>query len=43
MIFFRGATSWEFAIGPFWMTWPFWNFMRVGCWPRAGYEKEWRE
>jgi hypothetical protein len=40
LIAFRGATCWEAQIGPLWITVPYPRFLRVGCWPRIGWERE---
>jgi hypothetical protein len=31
--FRRGSTSWDWEIGRYWISIPFWSFMRVGCRP----------
>jgi hypothetical protein len=38
MIGFHGATQYEMAIGPVWITIPYWRFLIVGCWPRMGVD-----
>lgn len=40
ILFQRGATSWGFQIGRFWMYVPYWSFLRVGCRPSFGTDKE---
>lgn len=35
---FCGATQYEVAIGPVWITIPYWSFLKCGCWPRMGVD-----
>lgn len=40
LIAFRGATSYEAAIGRLWITIPYWRYLRVGCWPSIGWDRD---
>ncbi|WP_280176403.1 hypothetical protein [Methylosinus sporium] len=40
IVFQKGATSWGFAIGPFWLYWPFVRFWRCGVRPTCGIERD---
>lgn len=33
LIAFRGATGFEAQISAVCLHWPYWRFMRIGCWP----------
>lgn len=35
---FRGATAWEGYIGCLWFRWPFWAYIKCGCWPKIGWD-----
>lgn len=37
---FRGATCWEAYLGRVWITIPFPLFLRLGCWPRVGWDRD---
>lgn len=41
IVAFKGATHYEAQIGPLWVKWPLWRFLRIGCWPHIGWDKEW--
>jgi len=38
ILFQKGATSWGFQIGPFYMYWPYLEYWKVGCRPEVGIE-----
>lgn len=40
---FKGATAWEAWVGPFWVRWPFIYYMKLGIWPKFGYDREWNK
>lgn len=37
IIFFKGATSWEFAIDKAWVQWPFCAYWKIGSRPIFGW------
>lgn len=38
--FQRGATSWGFQMGKLWLTWPYLEFLRLGCRPKMGWDND---
>lgn len=39
ILFQRGATSWGFQIGKYYMYWPYRTYLRLGCRPTFGVEE----
>lgn len=37
-IFLKGAIAWEWQIGKLWGRFPFYRFLKVGCWPSVHWD-----
>jgi len=37
-VYFKGSTAYEWQIGRIYGIFPFWRFVKCGCWPRIGWD-----